>query len=192
MTMWWLALGLAVFIGLHLIPSAPGVKSGLVERFGESTYRIIYSVGAIVSLVLIIFGYAVARPDAPFYYEPSTPLKIIGGLLMLPAFILFPAARLAGWIKRVAKHPQLAAVKIWAFAHLLMNGDGASLLLFGAFLAWAVYARVSYKWRETATPTKLPIKWSRPDTIATVIGLVLYGIFIAGGHEFLIGVPATG
>ncbi len=186
-----LVLGLVVFIGLHIIPGLR-IRAGLIERFGETTYRIGYAVITIVGLVLIVIGYAAARPDADVYYEPPAILRMIGGLLMIPAFILFPAARLNGFIKKTVGHPQTTAIKVWAFAHLLMNGDTASFLLFGAFLAWAVYLRISYTWRDVKIPARLPDKWSRPDTIATLIGLALYAVFVFGAHEFLIGVPAMG
>jgi uncharacterized membrane protein len=84
------------------------------------------------------------------------------------------------------KHPMLAAVKFWAFAHLLANGMLADVLLFGGFLAWAVVDRISLKRR----PQTLPTAPAGPlnDLIAIVGGLVLYVIFIGWAHRWLIGV----
>ncbi|WP_425494012.1 NnrU family protein [Hoeflea alexandrii] len=95
-----------------------------------------------------------------------------------------------GRIKAAVKHPMLLAVKIWAVAHLLVNGDLASVLLFGGFLAWAVVDRISEKKRLraglTSNPVAGPVKW---DIISVVGGLVAYVLFVAVLHKLLIGVP---
>ena len=67
--------------------------------------------------------------------------------LMWPASVLVVAAYVPGNIKRVLKHPLLVAVKTWAVAHLCANGDLGGMILFGAVLAWAVYARITLKRR---------------------------------------------
>ena len=68
-------------------------------------------------------------------------------VLMLPAFILLIAAYVPGQIKARLKHPFLVAIKTWALAHLIANGDLASIILFGSFLAYAVYDRITLKRR---------------------------------------------
>ena len=110
---------------------------------------------------------------------------------MLPVFPLFLATYLPGRIKAVVKHPTLAAVKLWAVAHLLANGTLADVLLFGGFLAWAVADRISMQQR---TQRPLPGAPPRPanDLIAIVVGLVLYGVFVTWGHQWLIGVSPVG
>ena len=110
---------------------------------------------------------------------------------MLPVMILLVASQVpAGRIKAAVKHPMLLGVKIWALAHLLVNGDLASVLLFGGFLAWAVVDRISEKKRLlaglTRNPEAGPLKW---DIIAVVGGLVLYVLFVVVLHKLLIGVP---
>jgi uncharacterized membrane protein len=94
----------------------------------------------------------------------------------------FPAGRL----KPMLKHPFLVAVQIWAVAHLLANGDLASVILFGAFLAWAVIDRLAVEWRGEAAALPGPVKW---DALAVVSGAVLYVLFIWRLHLWLIGVP---
>jgi uncharacterized membrane protein len=83
----------------------------------------------------------------------------------------------------------ILAVKIWALSHLLVNGDAASLLLFGGFLAWGVIDRISLKRRGNiggGAATTVSAKW---DVIAIVVGLAIYGLFVAFLHQWLIGVP---
>ncbi len=88
--------------------------------------------------------------------------------LMLISVILVVAAYLPGHIKTWAKQPMLTAIKIWAFAHLLSNGDLGSIVLFGSFLAWAVYARIAVKRRKeldgcggarTAAGSMMRLRW---------------------------------
>jgi uncharacterized membrane protein len=81
----------------------------------------------------------------------------------------------------------LVAVKIWAFGHLLANGDLAALLLFGSFLAWAVVDRIAVKRRGETGPAPGPVTW---DIAAIAVGTVLYGLFVWRLHEWLFGVPA--
>jgi len=86
----------------------------------------------------------------------------------------------------------LAGVKIWAFAHLLANGDLGSILLFGSFLAWAVMARISVKRRDDVAPHGGPATAPaglRNDALAIVIGTVVYIAFAVWLHPWLIGVP---
>ncbi|HXV30245.1 MAG TPA: NnrU family protein, partial [Sinorhizobium sp.] len=146
----------------------------------------------LVGFALIIWGYGRARQAAPVLYEGTPVLAVVTILLMVPATILLVAALLpAGRIKVAVKHPMLTAVKAWAFAHLLVNGDLASIVLFGAFLAWAVADRISENRRLEAQVTKNPVLVSgQSDIVAVAVGLVVYGLFVWRLHEWLIGVPA--
>ncbi|MBC8057906.1 MAG: NnrU family protein, partial [Rhizobiales bacterium] len=87
-----------------------------------------------------------------------------------------------------AKHPMLLAVKFWALAHLLANGMLVDLILFGAFLAWAVLDRIAVKKRpvQRATPGAAPS--AANDVIALVGGLGLYALFVFWAHQWLFGV----
>jgi uncharacterized membrane protein len=86
------------------------------------------------------------------------------------------------------KHPMLVAIKIWALAHLLANGDLASLVLFGSFLAFAVYDRISVKKRGDLGPIgRGSGPWTN-DLIVVAVGVALYVGIILYLHELLIGV----
>jgi uncharacterized membrane protein len=109
---------------------------------------------------------------------------------MLFSFVSLMVSNLpAGRLKPILKHPFLLSVKIWAFAHLLANGDLASLVLFGALLAWAVVDRIALKRRGAVVPLPGPVKW---DVYAVASGALLYVLFIWKLHLWLIGVPPFG
>lgn len=85
----------------------------------------------------------------------------------------------------------LASVKTWAFAHLLSNGDLGSILLFGAFLAWGIYARIAAKRRGDLGPQTAPAGWTN-DAIVVVVGVVVYLALGYAFHPVVIGVPVFG
>lgn len=181
-----LVLGLVAFLGLHLVPSIAGVRSGLVASLGENRYKGLFSLLSLATLALLIWGYG----RAPFVevWSPPAVGRHIATLLMALAFVVLMGAFFPGRIKRVLKHPMLVAVKIWALAHLLANGDQASMLLFGGFLAYAVADRILVKRRGERMPVQAEGR-THNDMIAVVAGLALYFAFVFGLHEWLIGVP---
>lgn len=183
-----LVLGLVLFLGVHSVSIvAPAWRDAQVARYGEKPWKALYSLVSIAGFVLLVIGYGAARQSAIVLYTPPTWTRHLALLLMLPVFPLLLGAYLPGRIKAALKHPFLAAVKLWALAHLLANGTLADVLLFGGFLAWAVADRVSLK-RRPQRP--LPGAPERPmnDLIAVVAGLVLYGVFVTWLHQWLIGV----
>lgn len=140
---------------------------------------------------MIVWGMGAARGSAadPQLWHPPVWTRHLAFALMLPAFILLVAAYVPSHIRDKAKHPMLAAVKFWALAHLLANGDLAGLLLFGAFLAWAVYDRISVKKRGAKGPLGDRHGGVTNDIIAVVVGILLYLAMFRWGHPLLIGVP---
>lgn len=183
-------VGLAVFFGAHLFAALrPRGAGDAKERIGANTYRGLFSLVSAVGLILLIYGYGDWR-HAVVVWDPPLWTRHIPMLLMIPAAILFVAAEApAGRIKRAVKHPMLAGVKIWAFSHLLANGDLASVILFGAFLAYAVFDRIAVKRR--AQP-EFPDVSTMGDVAAVVGGLAVYLIFVFWAHAALIGVPVFG
>ncbi len=188
----YLILGLVIFLGIHCLPMVPARHGAIKARLGDGPYRGLYSVVAAAGLVLIVYGFGAARAAGPVQlYEPPFWLRHLTMLLMLPVFVFLVAAYFPGRIKAALKHPMLAAVKIWALAHLLANGDLASVLLFGGFLVWAVADRISLKRRGPSAVPAVPGPAGRNDAIAVVGGLVLYGLFVWKLHGWLIGVPVV-
>jgi uncharacterized membrane protein len=187
-----LVLGLALFLGIHSIAiAAPGFRHRAVARLGENGWKGLYGVLSLTGFVLLVYGFGIARQSPVVLYTPPHFLHHVTFLFMLPVFPLIFAAYLPGRIRSAMKHPMLAAVKFWAFAHLLSNGTLADVVLFGAFLAWAVVDRISLKHRA---PLTLRVAPAGPynDLIAVLLGLAVYGLFIGWAHRWLIGVSPLG
>ena len=119
-------------------------------------------------------------------------LKHLNVLLMLPAVILVVAAYIRGRIYATLKHPMLAGVKLWAFGHLLANGDLGGIILFGSFLAWAVFDRISLKRRADPGSPPIPVGGVGNDLIAVAVGVVAYLALAFAFHPVVIGVPVMG
>jgi uncharacterized membrane protein len=184
-----LIVGLVLFLGVHsVVIVAPGLRARTVQRVGEGAWKGLYGLVALAGLVLICYGFGLARQTPVILYSPPTWMRHVTMLLMLPVFPLLIAAYLPGRIKTAAKHPMLAAVKLWAFAHLLANGSLADVLLFGGFLGWAVVDRISLKRRAAPQVIKTapPARWN--DAIAVVLGLAIYVLTIGWAHLRLFGV----
>ncbi len=111
---------------------------------------------------------------------------------MLPSVILVVASYLRGRIYTTLKHPMLAGVKLWAFSHLLANGDLGSIILFGSILAWAVYDRISLKRRTDPGAPPIPVGGAGNDVLAVVVGLIAYAALVYVFHPLVIGVPVIG
>ena len=189
--MLWLIIGIVLFLGIHsLRVAAPHYRRDFIARHGKGAWMGLYSVLSLIGFVLLVWGYGEARQVAPVLYAPPLWMSHIVLLLMIPTMIFLVASLVpAGRIKAAVKHPMLLAVKIWAFAHLMANGDLASLILFLSFLGWAVLVRISEKRRLKAGETRLPVAGpARNDVIEVAAGLVLYQLFVWKMHLWLIGV----
>jgi uncharacterized membrane protein len=181
-----LITGIIVLIGIHLVPALPDLREGLIGRLGKNGYRAVFSLVSTAGLVLVVWGFA----RAPFIqiWSPPDWTRYVAMVLMLPVFILLIAAYLPGEIKAKLRHPMLAAIKFWALAHLIANGDLASIILFGSFLAYAVFDRIAAKRRaETGLVTVPETGPARNDVISVVGGLLLYVGFLVWLHPLLIG-----
>jgi uncharacterized membrane protein len=170
-------LGLALWSGAHLWKRlAPDHRA----RFGEKGKAVV-AVASLLAIVLMVIGYRGA--EGPWFWGRTAAMTGINNLLMLFAFYLFAASGAKTWITTKIRHPQLTAVKVWAVAHLLVNGDLASILLFGGLLAWAVVEvilinRAVPDW----TPAHaVPVK---KEITAAVAAVVVYAL-VAGVHVWL-------
>lgn len=184
-------IGLVLFLGIHSISIfALPLRNRLAEK-SEYGWKAVYSLVAIIGLVLVIHGYADARLTATIFYIPPMWLRHVAALLLLPVFILFIAPYFPSRINKVIKHPQLVSVKLWATAHLLVNGSSADLILFGSLLVWAVVDRISVKRRPVREVPHIPESKANL-VIVVVMGLVLYVVFAMWLHGMLIGVKPFG
>jgi len=181
--MWLLAAGLIVFFGIHLVPTNAPLRGRLAAWKGEGIYRSGYSLIAATGFLLLIYGKSIA-PEVVVYQPPGWTAHAAWVLMWL-AVTIFPAAYLPTNLKRVMRHPFLWGVALWAIAHLLTNGDLASLLLFGAFGLYAFFDMWSANRRGAKlSKTRYPF-WR--DAVLVVFGTAAY-LLIIRLHPLLFGV----
>jgi uncharacterized membrane protein len=172
-----LILGLLLWTAAHLFKR---LRPAERARLGDAGKGLV-AVAVVASVVLMVIGYR--GWNAPVFWGRSPAMTGINNLLMLFAVYLYAASGMKTALARRIRHPQLTAIKVWAVAHLLVNGDLASIVLFGGLLAWAV--------AEVILINRAERVWTRPDPAPTakevqaVIGtLLVYGL-IAGVHTWL-------
>jgi uncharacterized membrane protein len=187
-----LVLGLVVFLGAHVFVSMRVERARVIARLGQNGYRALFAAVALIGLAVIVWGYADYRAHGWIQvWSPPAFMRHITVGLMLFSVIFVTAAFIPSHIKAKLKHPMLAGIKTWALAHLLSNGDLGSILLFGSFLAWGVYARIATKRRGDAGTTTAPAGWTN-DILVIVIGIVIYLALGYAFHPMVIGVPVFG
>jgi uncharacterized membrane protein len=187
-----LIVGLVAFLGAHTFVTAREARAVAMTRLGKA-YWLIFALVSLIGVILIAWGFSIYRQTGWInVWSPPAFLRHITIGLMWFSTILVLAAYLPGHIKAWAKHPMLAGVKIWALAHLLSNGDLGSILLFGSFLAWGVYARIAVKRREAAgeitNTLAVDAGWIN-DAVALVVGTFIYLALGYVFHPAMIGVP---
>jgi uncharacterized membrane protein len=188
-----MVLGLALFLGIHTVPAQRELRARLVAALGEGGYKAGYALVSLLGIALIAWGFAHYRATGWIdVWDPPKAFKHIAIALMLPAVILVVAAYMRGHIYTALKHPMLAGVKLWATAHLLANGDLGSIILFGSFLGWAVFDRISLKRRADAGGPPIPVGGWGNDVIAVAVGIVVYLALAFAFHPVVIGVPVVG
>ncbi len=187
-----LLAGLILFLGAHLLPSFRATRAGLIDRLGAGPYKGLYTAVSVLGLVLIIWGFSLYRAGGliPLWYPPIWT-RHLSLTLMWFSFVslacMNPApSRIRGWLR----HPMLVAIKIWALAHLLANGDLGGMILFGSFLAFAVYDRISVKRRGDFGAPRLAA-FTKADALNLVVGTLAYGAMLYL-HPILIGVAVIG
>jgi uncharacterized membrane protein len=182
-----------IFLGAHVFVTRRGERAALIAKLGAWPYRGLFSLVSMVGLGLIAYGFAQYRATGLIQvWNPPLWTRHIVIALMWPASILIAAAYIPGNIKKAVKHPLLVAVKTWAFAHLCANGDLGGIILFGSVLAWAVYDRISLKYRSDPGGRPIPYGGTRNDIIAIIVGTIIYLALGLVFHPVVIGLPAFG
>ena len=182
--------GLVIFLGMHSVRIfADDWRTGLIAARGENVWKGVYSVISLAGIVLIVWGFGLAREAPVPVWDP--PLWFRHVALALNAVAFFLAAQNSGPIGPITArlgHPMVLAVKVWAIAHLMANGNLADVILFGSILAWAVADFSAAKRRDRQAGTvRVAGPW-RNDLVPGAVGLALWAIFVWGMHEWLIGV----
>lgn len=189
-----LILGLVLFLGAHSTRIvADGWRTRVRARLGENAWKGAYSVVSLVGFVLICWGYGLARQQPVVLWASPTWTRHLAALLTLPAFVLIFAAHVPGnAIKAAVKHPMVLGVKVWALAHLLANNTLADVVLFGAFLVWAVLDFRSSRQRDRVSKVVYPPGRAGPTVVTVLIGVVAWAVFAFWAHAVLIGVRPFG
>lgn len=185
-----LVLGLVVFLGVHSVRIvADDWRTARIAAMGERPWKLAYTVVSLIGFALIVYGYGQARQATALLYAPPIWMRHVAALLTLPAFILIAAAYVKGTrIKARVGHPMILGVKLWAFAHLLANGTAADVVLFGAFLVWAVLDYAAARKRDRVAGTVYPVGPVSRDLIAVGVGGLAWAVFGFVLHGPLIGV----
>ncbi len=189
-----LILGLIIFLGAHSTRIvADGWRTAQLKRLGEGAWKGIYSLISLAGFGLIVWGFSLARQQPVVLWTPPVAMRHVAALLTLIAFVLLVAAYVPrNAIKARLHHPMVLAVKTWAFAHLLANGTLADLLLFGAFLAWAVVCYIAEKKRDRAALTQYPAGTAGGTAATVAVGVAAWALFAFWLHGLLIGVRPFG
>jgi uncharacterized membrane protein len=187
-----LIVGIIVFLGAHSFSTLRSARDGLIARVGAGPYKGLHSLISLVGFGLIVWGFGQYRASGliPIWTPPTWARHVTIPLMWLAFVALGAMGPTPGLIRGLLRHPMLVAIKIWALAHLLVNGDAGGMVLFGAFLAWAVWDRISVKRRGDLGAPRHP-GLGMGDAIALGVGTLAYvGMVI--GHRWLIGVSVIG
>jgi uncharacterized membrane protein len=190
----YLVLGLIIFLGAHSVRIfAEDWRARSIARIGPLPWKGIYSLVSIAGFVLIVWGYGQARLTSGLLYDPPLYTRHIASLLMLISFVLVAAAYVPGnHLKAAIGHPMVAGVKLWAFAHLISNGRTAEVILFGAFLAWAIVDFIAARKRDRAAGTRHPAGRAVRTALTVIAGVAAWAAFAMWAHLWLIGVRPFG
>ena len=190
----YLILGLVLFLGVHSVRIfADSWRIQTIARTGENAFKGAYTVLSLLGFVLIIWGFGLAREISPVLWTPPPAMRHIAALFNVLAFVLLVAAYVPrNGIKASVHHPMVLGVKTWAFAHLISNGNLAHVVLFGAFLAWAVLDFISARRRDRAEGIQYPKGTTSATLLTVLLGILVSGVFAMWLHGLLIGIKPFG
>jgi len=183
-------LGLILFLGAHSVRIfAEDWRTRMIASMGPNGWKSAYSAASIAAFVLLVWGYGQARTVPIVLYAPPPFMRYVTALLVLISFVLLVAAKVPNnHIKAAVGHPMVAGVKLWAFAHLLSNGSLSDVILFGAFLAWAIASFIAARKRDRVAATQYPAGRGAKTAVTVVVGVAAWAIFAFWLHLWLIGV----
>ncbi|TDL81906.1 hypothetical protein E2L08_04435 [Palleronia sediminis] len=176
-----LIAGLALWVLAHVFKRvAPGPRAALTDRLGDAS-KGIFAALLVLSVVLIVIGYR----DAEFvqlYYPPVWGVHVVD-LFMILAIALFGLGASKSNFRGYTRHPQLWGFTLWAALHLLVNGDLASVVMWGVFILWALAEMQLINRRVPEWEPYEGGSWFGTLRLL-VISIVLY-LIIAGVHAWL-------
>ena len=182
-------IGLIIFLGSHSCRIfAESWRNQMIDRIGEVKWKGLYTIISLIGFVIMVIGYGQARQNTVVLWQPNSFLIYIALALNLIAFIFLAGSSPSNnAIRLKLKHPMILGVKVWALAHLISNGTLVDLILFGAFLIWAVLDFRSARKRPIHFAEQAQVS-TKATAITIAIGVILWVAFIFGLHQYLIGV----
>ncbi len=188
--MLYLVLGLVVFLGTHSLRiGGDARRDALRARMGEARFKTVYALLSLVGLLLVVYGFGVARETPEVLWTPPAGMRHLAFLLMLIAMVLMVATYVPrNALRARLHHPMVLSVKVWALAHLLANGTLAHVVLFGGFLLWSVLVFRASRQRDRELQTVYPAGEPIPTAITAGLGLLLWLVTLGWLHGILIGV----
>ena len=184
--MFWLVIGMLLFIGMHLAGSVGAWRAAMVERLGEGPYKGIYALFSLVGLVLAGFGYG--RTETVWVWAPLPVGHELAAALMPVAVVLLVAAYMPTNIKRFTAHPMLWGIVLFGIAHLLVFGHWASIVLFGGLVIYSLLAMALATVRGDRPAAKVQPLWK--DALTLGVGLAAFVILLLL-HPVLFGVAVV-
>jgi uncharacterized membrane protein len=182
-------VGLIIFLASHSCRIfAESWRNRMIDRIGEVKWKGSYTIISLLGFIIMVIGYGQARQETMVLWQPNTFLIYIALALNLVAFIFLAGSSPSNnAIRLKLKHPMILGAKVWALAHLISNGTLVDLILFGAFLSWAVLDFRSARKRPILMPEKADVS-TKATLITIASGVILWVVFIFGLHQYLIGV----
>ena len=177
-------VGLVLFFGTHMIPITP-VKPLLISRLGGGLYSGLFSLLTLFGFIVIIYGFKIASTTTLWSSLPySSGLALV--LMPIAMIFLMPGSRRTNFFQKF-KHPMFVGILIWAFVHLLANGDLRTTLLFSSFAIYCIVDMLFTKKITTTSNTTYPMS---NDFIFIGMGLVAY-TFVVYFHQYIAGVKIS-
>jgi len=182
-------IGLIIFLASHSCRIfAESWRNQMIDRIGEVKWKGLYTIISLIGFIVMVIGYGQARQNTIVLWQPNAFLIYIALALNLIAFIFLAGSSPSNnAIRLKLKHPMILGVKVWALAHLISNGTLVNLILFGAFLLWAVLDFRSARKRPVHIPEQAQVS-TKATVITIASGVILWVVFIFGLHQYLIGV----
>jgi uncharacterized membrane protein len=190
----WLILGLVIFLGVHSVRIvADGWRTRAIAQWGAQPFKGAYALLSLLGFGLIVWGFGQTRLEPVWLWQPPLPMRHVAALLTLVSFVFLVATYLPGnAIKARLRHPMLLGTKVWALAHLMANGKLADVVLFGAFLVWAIVCFRAARQRDRLNPTPVLPSSALATGLTVVLGVAAWAGFAFWGHLHLIGVSPLG
>jgi uncharacterized membrane protein len=181
-----LVLGLLVWSAVHLVPTlAPALKQRWHSKLGEAGYMGSFTLALFLGLGLIIMGWRSTQPT--LIYLPPEALRLPALAIIVLGFLLIGFTKSPGRIKQFVRHPQLAGVALWGIAHMMLNGDSRSLVLFGGMTCWCI-AEILLISRREGTWVKAEVPPLKSELVGIGVGLAMLAVFVFT-HPWLAGMP---